>query len=172
MASCVYIGLGSNLAEPIEQVLHAIDDIAALSDATLLAASSLYQTPPMGPQDQPHYINAVVKLATTLSPRVLLKQLQAIETRRGRTRDTGRWGARTLDLDILVYEGVTSDEPILTLPHPGLALRSFVLYPLLEIEPLIYIESLGSIQPLIEQLAEPCPRIIRCKSLDIQPSVC
>jgi len=171
MGTVVYIGLGSNLAEPIKQVLQAVEDIKKLQHSTVDQVSSLYQTPPMGPQDQPHYINAVIKINTTLKPLALLTQLQSIENQRGRTRNTGHWGARTLDLDILVYEGTTSTDPTLTLPHPGIALRNFVLYPLSEISPQLQIEGLGSVTQLINHLNEACPAIINVKNLDIQASV-
>ena len=172
MSAAVYIGLGSNLAQPSEQILLAVATISQLKDSTVSAVSSLYQTPPMGPQDQPYYVNAVLELQTTLRPLPLLHHLQAIETKQGRTRDTGRWGARTLDLDILLYSGETSTDPVLTLPHPGIALRSFVLYPLNEIAPQLDITGLGSPSQLIERLAEPCPSIINAKNLEIAPSVC
>jgi len=171
MGSVVYIGLGSNLAEPIKQVLQGVEEIKKLKHSTVERISSLYQTPPMGPQDQPHYVNAVVKISTTLKPLALLTQLQSIENQRGRTRDTGHWGARTLDLDILVYEGTTSSNPTLTLPHPGITLRNFVLYPLNEISPQLQIEGLGSLTQLIDHLNEACPAIINVKNLDIRASV-
>jgi len=171
MGAIVYIGLGSNLAEPIQHVLQAIDDIKGLRKSTVSAVSSLYQTPPMGPQDQADYINAAVKISTALKPLELLACLQAIENHHGRTRDTGHWGARTLDLDILIYEGTNSDDPVLTLPHPGIALRSFVLYPLNEINTQLHIEGLGPISQLIDSLNEPCPSLINTKSLDIRSSV-
>jgi len=170
--NCVaYIGLGSNLAEPIQQVLQGIEDIKNLEHATINHISSLYQTPPMGPQDQPHYVNAVVEISTSLKPLPLLACLQAIETQRGRTRDTGRWGARTLDLDILLYEDTVSTDPILTLPHPGIALRSFVLYPLNEINPQLHIDGLGSISRMLRSLNQPCPSLINTKNLDIHSPV-
>jgi len=171
MSAIVYIGLGSNLAKPIQRVLQAIEDIKGLRDSTVADVSSLYQTPPMGPQDQADYINAAVEISTTLKPLELLTCLQAIENHHGRTRDTGRWGARTLDLDILIYEGTNSDDPVLTLPHPGIALRSFVLYPLNEINPQLHIEGLGSISQIIDSLNEPCPSLINTKNLDIRSSV-
>ena len=92
-----YIGLGSNLSNPTQQVLTAIERIKQLKNCSLELVSSLYQTPPMGPQDQPDYTNAVAKISTSLTPYELLNSLQAIENQHGRTRDSGRWGARTLD---------------------------------------------------------------------------
>ena len=171
MSATVYIGLGSNLAEPIQHVLQAIEDIKELRQSTVDAISSLYQTLPMGPQDQADYINAVVKISTTLKPLALLACLQAIENHHGRTRDTGHWGARTLDLDILLYEGTNSNDPVLTLPHPGIAQRDFVLYPLSEINPQLHIPPLGTVKKLIQQLDQPCPTLINAKNLDLRSSV-
>lgn len=155
-----FIGLGSNLSDPQQQILRAIKSISQLENCSLELSSSLYETPPMGPQDQPNYINAVIKINSTLKPYELLSTLQAIENQHGRTRDTGRWGARTLDLDILLYDRLISQDPDLTLPHPGLQSRAFVLYPLLEIDKDLNIPTLGPIQPLIVELNEPAPLII------------
>ncbi|MFT6625117.1 MAG: 2-amino-4-hydroxy-6-hydroxymethyldihydropteridine diphosphokinase [Cycloclasticus sp.] len=172
MSKTVFIGLGSNLNQPVQQILQAIKRIKALSDVSLEDVSSLYETPPMGPQDQPHYVNAVAKITTTLEPLALLDALQTIETIQGRTRESARWGARTLDLDILLYADKCSTDPKLTLPHPGLHLRSFVLYPLFEIEHQLDIPNLGSVQQLIERLNESSPCIISAETLEKQPSVC
>lgn len=114
----------------------------------------------MGPQDQPNYINAVVKIDTTLKPYELLSTLQSIENQQGRIRDTGRWGARTLDLDILLYDQLISQDPQLTLPHLGLSSRAFVLYPLVEIDKDLNIPTLGPVQQLIDGLNEVPPLII------------
>ncbi len=166
MPASVFIGLGSNLSQPIQQILQAIDEIGALPNIRLNACSSLYKTAPMGPQDQPDYINAVVHIHTSQQPLTLLETLQNIEQQHNRTRDTGRWGARTLDLDILHIEGYTSNTAELTLPHIGLQTRSFVLYPLYEISPRLSIPSLGGMEQLIEQLNEPKPAIISAKELE------
>ncbi len=105
-----YIGLGSNLAEPVLQVRRACDALKQLPETRLLECSSLYLSPPMGPADQPDYINAVAALETTLLPYDLLAGIQAIEQAQGRTREV-RWGARTLDLDLLVYgDQIISDK--------------------------------------------------------------
>ena len=148
-----YIGLGSNLAEPIAQIKAARTAIAAISGVQELAFSSLYHSLPMGPQDQPDYVNAVMSIATALLPIDLLRSLQAIENTQGRTRKGERWGARTLDLDILIYDDQLIELPDLTIPHPGLAQRSFVLYPLFEISPKLQIPGKGPIANLISQ----CP---------------
>ena len=128
-----YIGLGSNLDEPLNQVRSALDELAALPQSHCLAQSSLYRSPPMGPQDQPDYINAVALLETTLEPLALLAQLQRIEAQHHRQRGLERWGPRTLDLDLLLYDDTEMTTPTLTVPHPGLYERNFVLYPLMEI---------------------------------------
>ena len=117
------------------QVLTAIDEIAAIPRIDLLARSSLYSSPPLGPPDQPHYINAVVKLSVAMTSDALLDALQRIERAHGRIRDHVRWGPRTLDLDVLLFGDECSDGPHLTLPHPGLKERDFVVLPLQEIAP-------------------------------------
>ncbi|AGS40528.1 MAG: 2-amino-4-hydroxy-6-hydroxymethyldihydropteridine diphosphokinase [Cycloclasticus pugetii] len=152
-----YIGLGSNLSNPTQQVLTAIERIKQLKNCSLELVSSLYQTPPMGPQDQPDYTNAVAKISTSLTPYELLNSLQAIENQHGRTRDSGRWGARTLDLDILLYDALVSQDPELTLPHPGIASRAFVLYPLIELNKDLNIPTLGPVQTLIDKLNDSAP---------------
>lgn len=148
-----YIGLGSNLAEPIAQLHAARAAIAQLHDVRELAISSLYQSVPMGPQDQPDYVNAVMSVQTSLAPIALLRALQAIETDQGRIRTGERWGARTLDLDVLLYGDHILNLPDLTVPHVGISERAFVLYPLFEIAPQLVIPSKG---PLTDLLAY-CP---------------
>ncbi len=129
-----YIGLGSNLEEPEVQLRRARQALEALPESRLLGFSRLYRSVPMGPQDQPDYINAVVLIDTRLEPHALLDALQAIETAQGRVRGR-RWGERTLDLDILLYGDDQIATERLTVPHPGLAERNFVLYPLAELAP-------------------------------------
>ncbi|HHH44476.1 MAG TPA: 2-amino-4-hydroxy-6-hydroxymethyldihydropteridine diphosphokinase [Gammaproteobacteria bacterium] len=149
----VFIGLGSNLDQPVSRVLRAIHALEGLPESSLRAQSSLYRSAPMGPQDQPDYVNAVVQLTTRLSPEDLLDQLQQVEDAHGRTRER-HWGPRTLDLDILLYgeQVITSER--LQVPHPGLAQRNFVLYPLAEIAGDLPVPGLGRLQSLLEQ----CPR--------------
>jgi 2-amino-4-hydroxy-6-hydroxymethyldihydropteridine diphosphokinase len=148
----VYIGLGSNLDNPQQQINTAINDIDAIEQTSVVQTSSLYQSPPMGPQDQPDYTNAVICIETLLSAHQLLDALQAIEQHHGRVRKR-HWGERTLDLDILVFaDKVISDER-LKVPHPGLAERAFVVYPLAEIAPDIEIPGLGAIAAIQEK----CP---------------
>lgn len=131
----VYIGLGSNLGQPEAQLQIAINALSALPDSTLVALSSLYATQPLGPADQPDYLNAVVALDTRLQPLELLDCLQQIEQQQGRQRKAERWGPRTLDLDILLFGQQVIDLPRLQVPHYHLQARPFVLYPLAEIAP-------------------------------------
>ncbi|MCQ8105611.1 2-amino-4-hydroxy-6-hydroxymethyldihydropteridine diphosphokinase [Methylomonas sp. SURF-2] len=129
-----YIGLGSNLDDPLQQVRAAALEIGEISEIYHPTLSPLYSSQPVGPRDQPDYVNAVMRIQTTLSPPALLRQLQAIENRHGRVRST-RWGARTLDLDILLYDNLILDQADLIVPHPEMAKRGFVLYPLADIAP-------------------------------------
>jgi 2-amino-4-hydroxy-6-hydroxymethyldihydropteridine diphosphokinase len=149
----VYIGLGSNLADPVAQIKSAHTAIASMAGVQELAFSSLYQSSPMGPQDQPDYVNAVICVATDLLPMDLLRCLQAIENDQGRVRKSERWGARTLDLDILIYDDQEIELPDLTIPHQGLTERSFVLYPLFEIAPQLLVPGKGPIADLVAK----CP---------------
>jgi 2-amino-4-hydroxy-6-hydroxymethyldihydropteridine diphosphokinase len=134
-----YVGLGSNLGErldTLEAALVSLDDAERVSVA---AVSSVYETAPVGlpgDEDQPAYLNAVARLTTTRSPRELLDLLHRIETEHGRDRrHERRWGPRPLDLDLLLYDDLELDEPGLTVPHPRLAERAFVLVPLAEVAP-------------------------------------
>jgi 2-amino-4-hydroxy-6-hydroxymethyldihydropteridine diphosphokinase len=129
-----YIGLGSNLQDPIDQIKRALIEIADLPNTNCLAYSSLYISPPLGALKQPDYINAVIKIETDLSPTGLLANLLEIEQAHHRVRKE-RWGARTLDCDLLLYGQRVIKEENLTVPHPEMTLRPFVLLPLAEIEP-------------------------------------
>lgn len=146
-----FIGLGSNLDDPRHQVLRAVTALEALPRSRVQAVSSLYMSPPMGPSDQPDYINAVVQLETALEAAALLAELQEIETRQGRVRGR-RWGARTLDLDLLVYGQERIFTETLTVPHPGLPQRAFVLYPLAELAPDLDVPGYGPVQKLIQDV--------------------
>ena len=150
-----YIGLGSNLANPRAQVRRAMDELAALPGCTLCLRSSLYATPPLGPVAQPEFVNAVVSLATTLTPLELLAALQGLEREHGRVRDGTRWGPRTLDLDLLIFDELQLQLPGLIVPHPELAKRSFVLVPLAEIAPVrLLIPGHGRLQDLLAALPD------------------
>ncbi|WP_251975680.1 2-amino-4-hydroxy-6-hydroxymethyldihydropteridine diphosphokinase [Salinicola avicenniae] len=129
-----YIGLGSNLETPREQLRRALRSLDALPLTQCVARSSLYASAPIGPQDQPDFVNAVAAIHTRLSPLALLDQLQALEQRHRRVRRR-HWGPRTLDLDLLWYAGLAQYHPRLTLPHPQMPYRRFVLEPLAEIAP-------------------------------------
>ena len=131
-----YIGLGSNLGDREAQIRLALDDLARLPDCRLVRASSLYDSEPVGDVEQPNFLNAVAELETELLPLQLLWNLQLIERRLGRTR-TRRWGPRTIDLDLLLYGSLVVDEPGLQVPHPEMVRRSFVLVPLVELDPLL-----------------------------------
>lgn len=131
----VYIGLGSNLATPQQQLLAALAALAEIAQTRLLARSSFYSSEPLGPADQPRYLNAVAALDTSLAPLQLLDALQAIELDQGRERKDQRWGPRTLDLDILLFGHQLIDSPRLTVPHYHMQARAFVLYPLAELAP-------------------------------------
>ena len=133
--SHVYIGLGSNLALPKKQIQDACASLATLPDTALIKCSSLYKSQPMGPQDQPDYVNAVALIETALSPESLLQQTQLIESQQGRIRKANRWGPRTLDLDMLLFGEQQINNEHLTVPHTGMKQREFVLYPLFEIAP-------------------------------------
>ncbi|GAC32433.1 2-amino-4-hydroxy-6-hydroxymethyldihydropteridine diphosphokinase [Paraglaciecola polaris] len=137
--SQVYVGLGSNLAQPEQQIAQALQAIEALPDTHISASSSLYISRPMGPQDQPSYVNAVVELQTDLQSVEFLHCLQKIELEHGRERKAERWGPRTLDLDILLFGNQLIDSQELTVPHYGMKQREFVLYPLHEIAPELHL---------------------------------
>lgn len=138
-----FIGLGSNLDDPCEQVLHALRALASLPNIRVLASSSFYRSAPIGYFKQPDFINAVAQLETTLSPRALLDALLGLERECGRTREF-RNAPRTLDLDVLLYDDLRHHERSLTIPHPQMHLRAFVLRPLLEIEPDCVIPGVGA----------------------------
>lgn len=148
-----YIGLGSNLDDPRSQVLRAFTDLAALPGTRLAARSSLYRTAPLGYLDQPDFINAVAALDTDLAPHALLDALLALEARRGRVRDFTN-SPRTLDLDVLLYDDRTLHEPGLTIPHPRIGERAFVLHPLLEIAPDCAIPGVGPASELLYLCAD------------------
>lgn len=134
-----YIGIGSNLHHPMQQILTALDLLKTLPQTVIIKTSHLYQNPAMvakeNPISQPDYINAVAWLQTTLEPQILLKHLQTLETQQGRQRTHQRWSSRTLDLDILLYGDLKIELPHLSIPHRGLLERAFVLVPLCDCNP-------------------------------------
>ncbi|ASO60746.1 2-amino-4-hydroxy-6-hydroxymethyldihydropteridine diphosphokinase [Salmonella enterica] len=144
-----YIALGSNQASPLEQVNAALKAIAGIPDSRIVAVSSFYRTPPLGPQDQPDYLNAAVALDTALTAEDLLNHTQRIELQQGRIRKAERWGPRTLDLDIMLFGDEVINTQRLTVPHYDMKNRGFMLWPLFEIAPdLIFPDGL----PLRQQL--------------------
>jgi 2-amino-4-hydroxy-6-hydroxymethyldihydropteridine diphosphokinase len=158
-----YIGVGSNLDNPVGQVRTAMTELGSISRTCVLQQSSLYRSPALlsaeNPQPQPDYINAVAAVETELGARALLDQLLLIEQNHGRHRGL-RWAARTLDLDLLVYGNARLDEPGLTVPHPGLPKRAFVLYPLHEIAPGLEVPGHGVVAMLKDRCqAETIQRI-------------
>lgn len=148
-----WIGLGSNLNDPARQVNTALAELDRLPQSRLLACSGLYRSAPMGPQDQPDYINAVAGLVTALQASALLDALQAIEQAHRRVRGE-HWGPRTLDLDILLYGADRIDTPALKVPHPGMADRNFVLLPLAEVVPQLMVPGLGDIEALCHAVGD------------------
>ena len=144
-----YIGVGSNLDDPVTQVKDAFDALEMLPDSIVQAKSSLYSSKPMGPADQPDYVNAVVAIDTLLSPDDLLARLIRIEDQQGRERGGEKWGPRTLDLDLLLYGKNMISRPGLTVPHPGMHERDFVILPLAEIAGNITIPGHGQLRMLI-----------------------
>lgn len=130
-----FIALGSNLAAPLEQVNAAVAALAEIPNSRIVAVSSFYRTPPLGPQDQPDYLNAAVALETGLAAEALLDNTQRIELQQGRERKAERWGPRTLDLDIMLFGEQVIDSERLTVPHYDMKNRGFMLWPLFEIAP-------------------------------------
>lgn len=143
-----YVGLGSNMAHPVRQLERALRALADLPGSDDLRSSGLYRNPAMGPVIQPDFVNAVACFVTSLPPFALLAELNRIEDLQGRVRDAGRWGPRSLDLDLLLYGNLTIDEPRLTIPHPGLHERAFVLIPLQELSPDLDIPGRGRVSAL------------------------
>lgn len=142
MPYIAFVGLGSNLDDPRDQLQRAFADLAGLPETRLLARSSLYASAPVGYLDQPDFVNAVAKLSTSLTPQALLQALLNIEHQHGRER-TFQNAPRTLDLDVLLYDDVVMHEHGLTIPHPQMHTRVFVLQPLLEIQPDCFIPAVG-----------------------------
>jgi 2-amino-4-hydroxy-6-hydroxymethyldihydropteridine diphosphokinase len=155
-----YIGVGSNLADPVAQVLRAGTSLARIADCELRQQSSLYVSAPLGPRDQPDFINAVIALTTRLTPHVLLAALHAIEQQQGRTPGGSKWGPRVIDLDLLLYGDRRLADPMLTLPHPGIANREFVLRPLREIAPDLTIPGLPGLDELLRQCPPPRAKLL------------
>ena len=176
-----YIGLGSNLSSPAQQVNAAIVRLNSLPETSLVARSSLYTSQPMGPKNQPDFINAVAKVQTDLEPHALLLELLKLELQLGRKRSvehvhfsgkqseeelaSGHWGARVIDLDLLLYGNEVVCSAQLNVPHPGLLERDFVVFPLLELSPGISIPNRGLLANHVDSVAS-----YHLKKLDIEPA--
>lgn len=157
-----YIALGSNLHQPEQQIERAFAELAAIRNTRLMLRSSLYRSPPMGPQDQPQFVNAAAGVLTQLEALELLGELQTIEQRMGRLPPVERWGPRLIDLDLLLHGDTRSDTERMKLPHPGIAQRNFVMTPLAEIAAELVIPGKGSARGLAQRLGvEGLTRVIR-----------
>lgn len=144
-----YIGLGSNLGDPPQQIRQAFHDLAGLPRTRLIAVSNLYENPPVGDIEQPHFVNAAAGLLTGLAVLELFHKLRDIEAAHGRDRGVaGKWGPRTLDLDLLAFGSTAVRLPELTVPHAGIAGRNFVLWPLFEVAPGLDLPGLGNVRDL------------------------
>jgi 2-amino-4-hydroxy-6-hydroxymethyldihydropteridine diphosphokinase len=148
-----YVAIGSNLNHPQARVQEAFERLAALRSTRLVLRSRLYETRPMGPQDQPDFVNAAAGLLTQTGARELLDGLLGIEQAMGRNRQE-RWGPRVIDLDLVWMPGGTIDEPGLTVPHPGVSTRNFVLYPLADIAPTLAIPGYGNVRELLHSAGD------------------
>ena len=148
----VYVGLGSNLDNPRGHVTRAIQELSQLAHCELLLSSKLYSSKPVGPQDQDDFVNAVVLLVTELEAHDLLDQLQALEQQHQRVRER-HWGPRTLDLDILLFGEQCISSSRLSVPHPEMQNRAFVLVPLAELSPELTLPNSTSLRQLLNQ----CP---------------
>jgi len=148
-----YVAIGSNLSDPQARVLEAFERLSTLPATCSVLRSRLYKTRPMGPQDQPYFVNAAAGLLTQLTARGLLALLLGIETAMGRNRQE-RWGPRVIDLDLIWMLGETIDEPGLTVPHPGVSTRNFVLYPLADVAPTLSIPGHGKVSELSQRAGD------------------
>jgi len=155
----VHVALGSNLGDREAHLRQALNDIADLDGVSALVCSSLYETAPMGPQDQPDYLNAVCRFDYRGTARELLGRLQSIERNHGRLANGRRWGERPLDLDILLVDRQIIDEADLSVPHPGLSERSFVLWPLAELDENLSVPGDKCQDRTVAQLQQDCPRL-------------
>jgi len=147
-----YVALGSNLDDPRARVEQAFDALGTLPATLLVLRSSLYRSPPFGPVEQPPFVNAVAGLLTSLGPAELLASLKDLEVRLGRTQPVLRWGPRRIDLDLLVHGTTRLDSEDLSLPHPGIAERPFVLVPLAEIAPELEVPGVGRVRALLRRV--------------------
>ena len=152
-----YIAIGSNLASPLEQVNAAVQALGEIPQSKLVAVSSFYRTPPLGPQDQPDYLNAAVVLETALDAETLLDNTQRIELQQGRVRKAERWGPRTLDLDIMLFGDAVINSERLTVPHYDMKNRGFMLWPLFEIAPDLHFPDGPALRAVLDNLGAEKP---------------
>ena len=155
-----YIGLGSNLSDPLKQIKLAIENIKKIPNSQYVVSSKLYSSSPMGPSDQPDFINGVVAIVTQLEPHSLLIELQKIEHKQKRIRNV-KWGPRTIDLDLLAHGEEVIEDDVLHLPHPEIQNRAFVLLPLIDITTEIKIPGLANVLDLFKKIENNLLRI-RC----------
>jgi 2-amino-4-hydroxy-6-hydroxymethyldihydropteridine diphosphokinase len=153
MTHHVVLSLGANLGDPLSALTSALESLAQAEGVEVLATSSFYGTAPIGGPDQPDYINAVAVVETTLAPMAILDLAHQIEADHDRVRQE-RWGPRTLDIDLVVYDDVVSADPTLTIPHPRAHQRAFVLVPWHELEPDAVLATFGPIADLIEHMKD------------------
>lgn len=146
-----YVGIGSNLVEPLARVRSAFAALAHLEHTRLVRTSDIYRTAPVGPVDQPHFYNAAAGLLTQLEPLVLLRSLKQLELELGREASAVRWGPREIDFDVLAYDHLVLQGADLTLPHPGLLQRAFALVPLADVAPDLRIPGSGRVADLAAQ---------------------
>ena len=154
-----YIAIGSNLASPLEQVNAAVQALGEIPQSRIVAVSSFYRTPPLGPQDQPDYLNAAVVLDTALDADTLLDNTQRIELQQGRVRKAERWGPRTLDLDIMLFGDALINSERLTVPHYDMRNRGFMLWPLFEIAPDLHFPDGMALRAVLDDLGAAKPAI-------------
>ncbi len=152
----VFVGIGSNLGDRSALLQQALDDCRMMPLTAVVCSSSVYETSPVGMHEQPQFLNAVIELSTSLVPLELLRQLKIIEKKLGR-KDTTRWGPRTIDLDILLYDDSVIESDELTIPHPRMTERKFVLVPLVELDPAV-------VHPLEQKAVDAI--LVRCSSTE------
>jgi 2-amino-4-hydroxy-6-hydroxymethyldihydropteridine diphosphokinase len=167
MTRC-FIAIGSNLQQPLDQVNRAVTELAALPNSSLQAVSRWYRSNAIGPGTQPDYINGVAELNSKQSPMALLRLLQTIENHHHRKR-LQRWGPRTLDLDVLIYGELTVDDPDLTIPHPRMLERNFVLYPLMDIAPDLVLHNGLALSEFITSCPSTGLHLVQNKSSNTMP---
>lgn len=148
-----YVAVGANLDDPLARVVASFDALATIRATRLISRSRLYRTAPLGPQDQPEYINAAVGLLTQLSAVELLTELKSLERALGRDTPAVRWGPRRIDFDVSVFGAERIETDTLTVPHPGVPVRNFVLYPLLDIAPDLVVPGHGRVRELASRVA-------------------